>query len=112
MSRRRKPLRIEDDAAQELRAAIEWYESRLPGLGLRFLHAVETTLGHIEAFPRSGAPIPSVAHLPVRSFPVRKFPFHVVCLDTGDTLWVLAFAHDRRRPNYWRRRISVDFPKV
>jgi hypothetical protein len=103
-----KPLRIEDLAAQELWAAVEEYEVRAPGLGTRFLTAIDATLGHIAAFPHTGAAVPSVAHQAVRRFPVRKFPFQIVFMETSDALWVLVFAHNRRRPNYWRQRISTD----
>jgi toxin ParE1/3/4 len=101
----RKPLRIENHAAQELRAAVEWYEARVPGLGKQFLDAIGITLRHMASFPNSGAAVPRVVREGVRRFPVRKFPFHIVCFETDDAIWVLAFVHNRRRPNYWRRRI-------
>jgi toxin ParE1/3/4 len=104
----RKPLRIEDHASQELWAAVEDYEARASGLGRRFLAAINVTLNHIAAFPHTGAAVPRVTQQAARRFPVRKFPYHVVFMEAEDVVWVLAFAHDRRRPNYWRRRISAN----
>jgi hypothetical protein len=34
--------------------------------------------------------------------PVHNFPYHVVFLQLRDRISVLAIAHDRRRPGYWR----------
>lgn len=101
----KKPLRVENAAARELEEAILWYERRLPGLGLRFLMAVQKTLKRLEAFPKSGTQVPRLPrNLAVRRFRVKEFPFQVICLETEEELWVLAFAHERRRPGYWKRR--------
>ena len=98
-------IRVEEAAAAELEASVVWYEENRAGLGERFLNAVDLTLGQIAQWPRSGAPVPDVASdLNVRRVPVGRFPFHVVYLEMTDEIRVLAFAHDRRLPGYWRGR--------
>ena len=98
-------IRVEAEAAAELEASVIWYEENLVGLGERFLDAVDLTLGQIAQWPRSGAPVPDVASdLNVRRVPIGRFPFHVVYLESADEIRVLAFAHDRRLPGYWRSR--------
>jgi len=95
----------EPEASTELGEAALWYERQRSGLGEEFLEAVEATLALIARFPRAGTPVPDVpAELPVRRFPVKRFPFHVVYLDRADVIHVLAFAHDSRSPGYWRSR--------
>lgn len=42
-------------ARAELDASVDFYESRLEGLGLRFLAAVEETTDRIAASPRAGS---------------------------------------------------------
>jgi plasmid stabilization system protein ParE len=100
-----RPLRTEDEAVSELDAAIRWYDERRPGLGADFLAAVDATLDHIVRLPHAGAPVPRVPmDLPVRRTPVKRFPYHVVYLETSESIRILAFAHDSRRPGYWHRR--------
>jgi hypothetical protein len=101
-----KPLRTQPEASTELEEAALWYEGKREGLGLEFLEAVDSALDFVTRFTQAGSPVPLVAKdLPVRRTPVRRFPFHVVYLETSDAIRILAFAHDRRRPGYWLSRI-------
>lgn len=34
-----------------------------------------------------------------------RFPFSIVFLQHDETAFVVAFAHHRRRPGYWRARL-------
>ena len=43
--------RLRDEVVQDLTEAADWYDERRPGLGLRFLVAVEETLSRIEENP-------------------------------------------------------------
>ncbi len=100
-----KPFRVEPEAAAELEQATLWYEGRRPGLGEEFLAAVDDCLDFVARWPVSGSLVPGLPrNLPVRRAPVRRFPYHVVYLETDSAIRVLAFAHDRRRPGYWRSR--------
>jgi len=101
-----KPLRTEPEASSELEEAAVWYEGKRKNLGLEFLESVDSALDFITRFTRAGSPVPHVAEdLPVRRVPLRRFPFHVVYLETSDAIRILAFAHDRRRPRYWLSRM-------
>lgn len=98
-------FRIEPEASAELTEAAIWYEKHRSGLGNEFLEAIDRTLQAIARFPKTGSPVAGVpAGLEVRRMPVRRFPFHVVYLELRGTIRVLAFAHDRRSPRYWRSR--------
>ena len=77
------PVRFEDEADAEYRAAGRWYETRRIGLGLEFFDAVDAALELIARMPRAGAPVPRLPpDLPVRRAPVKRFPYHVVYLET------------------------------
>jgi toxin ParE2 len=100
-----KPLLVEPEASQELADAALWYDDQRPGLGQRFLEAVAGTLDRIIAFPAAGMPVPHVpSEVPARRAPVKRFPYHVVFLDTQVAIRVLAIAHDHRTPGYWQNR--------
>lgn len=101
-----KPFRVEHEAANELEQGARWYEERRVGLGSEFLDAVNVTRELIARWPHAGALVPGVpSDLQVRRAPVQGFPYHIVYLETPSAMRVLAFAHDRRRPRYWRSRI-------
>jgi len=101
-----KPLRTEPEASTELEEAAVWYEGKREGLGFEFLGAVDAALEFVTHFTQAGSSLPFVPKdLPVKRVPVRRFPFHVVYLETSEAIRVLAFAHDRRRPGYWLSRI-------
>ena len=40
----------------------------------------------------------------VRRFVLERFPYTVIFEVLADRVLVLAVAHARRRPNYWKRR--------
>lgn len=99
-------VRFEDEADAEYRHAGRWYEGRRAGLGLEFFDAVDAAISHIVDQPQAAARIPRIpAELPVRRFPVKRFPYHVVYLEAQSAIRILAIAHDRRKPGYWKNRL-------
>ena len=99
-------VRFEDEADAEYRQAGRWYENRRTGLGLEFFNAVDAAIRQIVDFPGVGAVVPRVpGDLPVRRLAVARFPYHVVYLETSEVFRILAVAHDRRRPGYWKSRL-------
>lgn len=101
-----RPVRIGEEAEVELRESVAWYERHRRGLGREFLAAVNSAIGRLESDPRIGSSVHGVEDEEIRRIFVRRFPFHVVYLELPDRLQVLAVAHDRRRPAYWRDRIE------
>ena len=100
-----RPVFFELEASQELEAAALWYEAQRSSLGVTFLAAVDRTVEHLATWPDAGTLVPGVpAHLEVRQMPVVRFPYRIVYLVTPRGLRVLAVAHTRRRPGYWRSR--------
>ena len=100
-------VRFAPEASTELGDAARWYERRHAGLGLAFLAAVDLTVESIVRWPAAGAPIDGLPEdLDVRRLPVPRFPYHVAYLVTDDQTFVLAIAHDRRRPVYWSGRVD------
>jgi len=96
---------LNSEASAEVEEAAFWYESQRSGLGLAFLAAVDRTVEQIAAWPGAGTSVPGVsAELAVRQLPVLRFPYRVVYVVRSQAVWVLAVAHVRRRPGYWRSR--------
>ena len=87
-------------ARLELLAEVIYYNEREPGLGRRFVAAVEEAAARALAFPSAGSPFASNTR---RMF-VKGFPFALIYRTEGDGIVVFAVAHHKRRPYYWRRR--------
>ncbi|MBI4509480.1 MAG: type II toxin-antitoxin system RelE/ParE family toxin [Deltaproteobacteria bacterium] len=103
-----KPVRLDQEAEEELGAAAAWYETKKCGLGTDLLAAVHHTLLRVAEAPgrctlASGIP----EELGVRRWLVRRFPLAVVFVELQDEVRVLAIAHGHRRPGYWRSRLRT-----
>jgi toxin ParE1/3/4 len=95
-------LEFHPAASEEFIEAGEYYEAALPGLGRRFLLAVRKTTELAREHSESGVPGPGSS----RRLAVSGFPYDIVYRRRDDDLLeVLAVAHQRRRPGYWRERM-------
>lgn len=100
-------VRFDDEADAEYRVAGRWYEARREHLGIEFFDAVDATIDQIVAMPRAGGLVrPLPADLTVRRRAVTRFPYHVVYLEMATHIRILAIAHDRRKPGYWKDRLK------
>jgi plasmid stabilization system protein ParE len=75
------------------------YEKQKPGLGVRFVDAVDAAIRRIAADP-SAFP---VAHNEIRRAVVRQFPYGVYFRIEAGEVVVIAVMHGRRHPRRWRR---------
>lgn len=89
------------EAARELAADVRYYDERYSGRGQRFAAAVERTLALINEFPFA---FPALYEPDIRSAKVARFPYRVVYVVVGSNIDVIAVAHAKRRPAYWRAR--------
>lgn len=95
------------EADAEFFAGVDWYEDHEPGLGRRFLGAVRSAVDAAVEDPDAWAMWPGWDREPtVRSKGVTGFPYRVVYFVEGDVLTIVAVAHSKRRPGYWRDRVS------
>ena len=87
-------------------AAAEWYEQRRVGLGDEFLDEVQSGLERLaEAAPRCTLAPGVSATLQVKHFLIQRFPYALVFVEFGPAIRVIAVAHTRRRPGYWKLRL-------
>ena len=87
-------------AEQELDAAAAFYERRREGLGQGLLSEVEDVCALISEYVAIGRTVDQIH----RSVPLRRFPFVVFYRVIGVRVQVVAVAHKRKRPGYWRSR--------
>jgi plasmid stabilization system protein ParE len=98
-------VRFEPEAQDEFDAAVDWYAARNEFVALRFIDAVQEAVETVQENPEAWPNAPQVApDLGVRRHLLRKFPYALVYMLIGDEVRVLALAHGRRRPLYWKER--------
>lgn len=99
-------LRIHAAAAEEAAEAVAWYENRRVGLGSEFERALDAALDLLEQDIVPLTPVPGIAGTrDVKRLLLRRFPYSVVVLERRTEIVVIAFAHQARRPGYWRDRL-------
>lgn len=93
-------IEFHSQADAEFAAAIRYYESRQPGLGVKLYREALAKLDWIASNPE--LPRPRSNH---RRVNLNVFPFFIAYLLEQDVIWVVAVAHSHRRPGYWRERL-------
>ncbi len=87
-------------ARRDFDESFDWYAERSTQAAVRFAAAVDAALDRIVANPTQFAS-PDGVH---RECPVKKFPFRIVYRLVDNRVLVVAIAHAKRRPGYWRNR--------
>jgi toxin ParE1/3/4 len=103
-----KPLGLSPEAVVELTEAASWYETRKPGLAIRFLQEIDQAQHAIRSRPLS---FPRLAHtavdLEIRRALLPRFPYALLFLELQKEIRVLAVAHAKRHPDYWLNRLHA-----
>jgi len=96
-----KPYQFHPEAWQEFEAADDWYAERSADASVGFLSAITDALESIKSSPRRW---PRYLY-GMRRFVLQRFPFSVIYLDDPDVVRIVAVAHAKRQPGYWRQRV-------
>lgn len=96
-----KPLIILNSATAELWEATAWYERQCSGLGGKFRSAVEDAVRRIHENPQAGSRYVATRF---RYVLVRRFPYVVFYHEGAEVIRIMAVAHGRRKPGYWKNR--------
>jgi toxin ParE1/3/4 len=99
-----RAVRFHREARLELMQAIAWYESRQADLGREMLDAVDETISIIVKHPTLGARTERHGIQRTRRLLVSRFPFQIVYLSSSSEIAIVAVAHLKRKPGYWRGR--------
>ena len=89
------------EADAEVAEAAQYYETKSAGLGFSFLMELERCLDQLVANPK----VYQLVSEEVRRKPFRRFPYSLLYVVAPDRIQVVAVAHQKRRPNYWRSRL-------
>lgn len=94
---------VQPEAEADLAEAFAWYERRQQGLGGEFLDAIDRVFERIAEHPLLA---PQVWREARRTAP-RRFPYAVLYVERGQTVYILAVLHQRRDPQLSRKRVGA-----
>jgi len=95
-----KPVDFLPGARLDFDESFDWYAARSSVAAHRFSVAVESALSRIAKFPVQFARIDD-RH---RECVVKRFPFRIVFREETIRIVIVAVAHAKRRPGYWKSR--------
>ena len=93
-------VRFRPAAAAEVQTAREWYAQQREGLGADFVKELRATVAAIKRGPTS-FPLMSGSK-DLRRALMSRFPYGVFFVVSNRFALVLAVAHLRREPGYWK----------
>jgi len=88
-------------AEEEMTEASAFYEAATSGLGASFLNEVQRGVNILREHPGLG----QFDDRGLRRVLLHRFPFTLIYSVEVDAVLIVAVAHQRRRPDYWRDRI-------
>ena len=95
--------RFHEAADAELTEAVAYYDGKAAGLGDRFLADVKAATRYIEQYPE----IAPIIDEGVRAKVLVRFPYSLMYIVEEHELYILAVAHQSRRPGYWMDRLPA-----
>ena len=96
-----KPVGLHEEALAEAQAAFEWYSARNPAAADAFINELDHAIEQIGQLPNLAGSYVSGT----RRYVMRRFPFTVIYREQERIMEVVAIAHGRRKPGYWKDRL-------
>ena len=95
-----RPIGFPPEALAEAVAAAAWYRDRSARAAAAFEAEIAHAMNRIAAAPDRYPPYVDES----RRILLRRFPYAIIYRLNADTIEIVAIAHGRRRPGYWRHR--------
>jgi len=99
-------FRFHPAASDELESSGDWYDAQLLGLSFELFDEVDDAIHRIVERPEAWQRTDLVAGRTIRRFVMRRFPFSVVYYVSDAVVCIVAIAHAKRKPGYWRARVK------
>lgn len=93
-------LEFHPDAEEEFLEAVSYYEAQVPGLGERFDAELRTASALLLEYPQIGPLIDAE----LRKLVLHRFPYYLIYSISSEVVYIVAVAHERRKPGYWEAR--------
>lgn len=96
-------VELTPEAVSEIDDAFGWYLERSVSAAAAFVHEATSAFSLIASSPA----IWPRYEASTRQYVLRKFPYSVIYREISGGIEVIAVAHHKRRPKYWRRRLAA-----
>ena len=93
-------VRFHPEAAEEVETARQWYAERSPPAAEAFLDELDLAVERVREAPHRWPRYGKGA----RRYILPRFPFSMIYRMKAELLEVVAVAHHRRKPGYWKSR--------
>ena len=92
-----KKVKFVEEAALEFQDSVEWYESKVAGLGLDFASEISNAIEKIMINPDMYFHVIEN----IRRIQVKKFPYSIFYTKENETMVILRVFHNKRNPIKW-----------
>ncbi len=92
------------EAFQEIQQTLSWLDERSLWSAKRMAVEYDQHVARIRSSPTSFRTI----YGEYRRLNLNRFPYHIIYRLRRDNIFVIALAHDKRHPDYWKTRIADD----
>jgi toxin ParE1/3/4 len=97
------PPRFHAGARQDFDEAFAFLHEQSPRAAREFAFRVADIIDLVAGYPEAGNSLAAS----IRAFPIHPFSHDLVYrIEMGGQLTILAIAHHRRQPGYWRDRLE------
>ena len=94
------PVDYLPSARRDFDESFDWYAERSTQAAIRFANAVDAALTNAATNPEQFAAVDEVC----RACPVKRFPFRIIFRIVENRVLVVAIAHAKRHPGFWKDR--------
>jgi plasmid stabilization system protein ParE len=93
-------------ALAELDEALGYYGRIAPFFAQALMDEIASAKRLIATYPQAWKKLPG----DVRGFHLHRYPYTIIYSTKADEILIVAYAHFRRRPNYWKQRSITGAP--
>ncbi|TGL97994.1 type II toxin-antitoxin system RelE/ParE family toxin [Leptospira jelokensis] len=97
------PVWVKPSAQLDITNAVNYYESKVPGLGNKLIAEIDNSLKKLETQPQIGVVIYKNFH----QILTKKFPFRIIYTFQNDELHIYALFHQSRELQKLLNRIKI-----
>jgi toxin ParE1/3/4 len=97
-----KEIGLHEDALAEAQSAYDWYATQDPTAAEAFIDELDHAMERIVTFPNLGGSYSSGT----RRYVMKRFPFTLIYRERHRIIEIVAVAHARRKPGYWKKRVT------
>jgi len=96
-----RQIEYHPEAQSEIQESVNWYNDKVDGLGLEFIFELKNAESQIIHNPESWP----IYEAGTRRYLMKRFPYGIIYLVSEQKIQIVAVAHCKRKPGYWKKRL-------